>query len=256
MTRFLSLLLITAIPTVLQAQLSAEMMFSYTLGNNLNMGTANKSIYPFVAGLNGAFQLSKKKYAPVKINLYGGVRYSRSGYQVEGYVDTRPEYYKENNVSTWSDDTRSKLVQSYLNVPVGLEIWFNSNPVIFKKINTVSLTLLMNNAFPISSKLDESIYGYTIEDNIARQSVDLKPFIESYYPGFIADLHFCTYLNVGVSWHKMSFKKAEPELDFQGKAQSPFYSMFTDHGTFRDVSIYAGINIPLKSKKASRKHAE
>lgn len=257
MTRLLSFIILFVIaPTMLQAQVSGDIMLSYTASNNLNLGQASKSIYPFVAGVNGAVKLSKKKYAPLRVNLYGGLRYSRSGYQVEGYVDTRPEYYKENNVSTWSDDTKSKLVQSYLNVPVGIEIWFNSNPVIFKKINTVSLTLLMNNAFLLSSKLDESIFGYTIEDNIARQSVDLKPFLESYYPGFIADLRLCTYLNVGISWHKMTFKKAEVGLDFQDKAQSPFYTMFTDDGVFRDVSLYVGINIPLKSKNPTRKHGE
>ena len=256
MTRLLGFILLVSIGTVAQAQLTGDIMLSYTVGNNMNLGLSSKSVYPFVAGINGSLQLSKKKYAPFRVNLYGGVRYSRSGYRVEGYVDTRPEYYKENNISTWSDDTKSKLVQSYMNVPVGIEIWFNSNPVIFKKINTVSLTLLLNNAFLLSSQLDESIYSYTIEDNIVRQSVDTKPFLESYYPGFIADLRICTYLNLGVSWHRMDFSEAEAELDFGDKAPSPFYTMFTEEGTFRDVSFYVGINIPLKPKKSTRKNAE
>lgn len=256
MKRLLGFILLLSTGIVAQAQLSGDIMLSYTVGNNMNVGLSSKSIYPFVAGINGSLQLSKKKYAPLRLNLYGGLRYSRSGYRVEGYVDTRPEYYKENNISTWSDDTKSKLVQSYINAPVGIEIWFNSNPVIFKKINTISLTLLVNNAFLLSSQLDESIYSYTIEDNVVKQSVDTKAFLESYYPGFIADLRLCTYLNFGLSWHRMDFAKAKSEIDFGDKAPSPFYAMFTKDGTFSDVSFYIGINIPLKPKKSTRKNAE
>lgn len=253
MKRLAGTLLMLSVAITSYAQLSADVMLSYTVGNNLNLGLASKSIYPFVAGVNGSLQLSKKKYAPLHINLYGGMRYSRSGYGAEGYIDTRPEYYKENNVSKWSDGSESKLVQSYVNVPVGIEIWFNSNPVFFKKINTVSLTLLVNNAFLLSSQLEESIYSYTIEDNTVRQAVDTKSFLKSYYPGFIADLRLCTYLNFGISWHKMNFKDAESEIDFGGKAPSLFYTMFTDDGAFSDISFYVGINIPLKSKKSTPK---
>jgi hypothetical protein len=257
MKRILTLALVLNLTVIAQAQrLSGDIMLSYTLSNNLNLGLSGKSIYPFVAGINGALKLSKKKYSPLNINIYGGVRYSRSGYWLESYLDTRPEFYKENNLSRSYDDTNSKLIHSYFNVPVGIEFKFNTNPVIFKKINTFALAILLNNSFLLSSKLDESVYSFTVEDNVVTQSKDLKPFLEFYYPGLALELRFCTYLNLGLSWHEVSFQKAEAELDFDGKSASPLYEMITDDGKYKDMSIYLGVNIPLKSKKAIRKHAE
>jgi hypothetical protein len=238
------------------SQFTGDIMLSYTVGNKANLGLASKSMYPFVAGINGAWKLSKKKYSPAYINLYAGARYSRAGMAFEGFVDTRPEYYKENNLSTYSDETNAKLVQNFINVPVGIEFKLNARPVRFRKINTVSLTILLNNAFLLSSQLDESVYSYTVADNVAKQSVDLKPYLESYYPGLVTELRLCTYFNIGFSWQKISYIKAEEHLDFEGKSASPFYEMVTDNGVYKDIAFYIGINIPLKSPKPRVKHAE
>jgi hypothetical protein len=246
------ILILTAILTIshfANCQVSTDIMLSYTVSNNANLGFARKSVYPFVAGINSALKLSRKKYSPCYVNLYAGVRYSRSGNRFVGYVDTRPEYFKDNNINKWSDETQSKLIQNFLNVPVGIEIKYNTNPVRFKKMNTFSLTILVNNAFLMSSQLDESVFSYTVEDNILRQSLDLKPYLESYYPGLVTELRLCTYLNVGVSWQKISYKKAEADLDFEDQSKSPFYEMVTRNGVYKDVAIYLGINIPLNSSK-------
>jgi hypothetical protein len=249
MRRVLILTAILTLSHIANGQFSSDIMLSYTVSDNKNLGFAKKSVYPFVVGLNSAYKLSRKKYSPCYVNFYVGARYSRSGTRFEGYVDTRPEYFKENNISKWSDETQSKLIQSFINVPVGIEIKYNSNPVHFKKMNIFSLTILLNNAFLMSSQLDESVYSYTVEGNVIRQSADLKPYLESWYPGLVTELRLCTYVNIGVSWQKISYKKAEQDLDFDGQSASPFYEMITDNGTYKDVAIYLGINIPLKSSK-------
>jgi hypothetical protein len=226
------------------AQLDGDIMLSMSVANNANLGLNGKSVIPFVGGVNFYYKLTKKKYSPLNISLYSGVRYAKTGYRMEGYLDTRPEFYKENNIVTYSDDVKSKLIQNFINVPFGLEFRIDASPVKKKKINVFALTVLLNNGFLLSSKLTESLETYTDEE-ILRQSVDLKPYLKSYYPGLTLDLRLCTWFNTGLTIQTMNYEKAEADLDFNDMSKSPFYQMITDDGVYHDIYYYVGLTIPL-----------
>jgi hypothetical protein len=241
-------------PKVGHTQINSEIILSYTLVNGANVGTNSTSMTPIIGGVNFTRKITKKKFMPCSVYAFAGIRYSRTGYGMEGYLDNHPEFYEKYSLSTWSDDTNSKLIQQFINVPVGIEFRFNSNPAKTPKYYIFSIAVLLNNAFLLSSNINESVYQWAWPDNISRhQSLNLLPYAKRYYPGLTIETKIIRFINMGLTVQHVSYKSAQGSLDFEDQSGSPYYEMISKNGVYRDISFYMGITVPMSVFKEKKK---
>lgn len=232
--------------TISKAQVKGDVILAYTVANGAGIGLDSKSMYPFIAGFNLEKKISKKLFTPWTVHTRLGLRYCRSGYGLDGYMETEQEYYKKYNISNYSQ-TKSMLVQSFISAPIGLEFRLKPMPATTKNY-LFSVSFLLNGSYLLASNLNERVYSFSVGSELT-QAVVMKDYTEKFHWGGTIEFKFTRFFNMGFMYQPISYKNAKDALTFNFQSGSPYYEVISHKGVYRDFSFYMGINIPLSTLK-------
>ncbi len=221
------------------AQLTREIQLAYIPGNHsIRFQGTQDFTGTFLAGMTWSKHLSKKKYAPVAFEIFGGFRGSRSGYKMSAFKPYPVKsYYDQNPV--WNIE--SSLFQYLVGVPVGVELQLRGSPVIAPK-NYLAVRMMINNSLLLSSRLNETV------DGDFTQSVSIGQYARKYAPAITLELKFL-FLTVGTTFQRVTYHLPSNVQKIDDAVGSPFQQAFSHGGKFNDFYTYVGIAFKLKSKR-------